>query len=305
MFKEFFGGGQEEQPQEEVGMDATSLLKKDHEEVKQMMSEWENAEEEQKKQLTKQILREIKVHAQLEEMLFYPKMREVQDLKEVVARSLVEHRGVELLIADMEQMGEDDEMYEATFQVITEQVKHHIEEEEKDLLPKAGEAGIDLNELGEEMELKKEQLMKEADKPVKIVRTTRGGSHRKAASTRGRKAASSRGGRKVTAKTGSKAKATSKSGGRSKAKTGSKTTSRAGASKSTSSRSKAGSKSRSTTKTATSRKSTTTKIGARKTTRSAAGKKGGMKTAAKTTSNRKGTTGGTRKKASTSRKSSK
>jgi hypothetical protein len=279
MFKEFFGGGEKEQEPEVTGKDAPSLLKQDHEEVKQMISQWESAEGQEKKQLTKQILKELKVHAQLEELLFYPKMREVQDLKEVVNRSLVEHRGVELLIADMEQMGEDDEMYEATFQVITEMVKHHIEEEEKDMLPKAGEAGIDMNELGEEMEMKKVQLMKEADKPVKIVRTTRGGAHRKAASTRGRKAASSRGGRKVAAKTTtSRSKAASKAG---KASAKSRTT------KSTS-KGKTATKSR-TTKSASARKSTT----GRKSTTSRSGgtKSRGLKTAAKkSTGTRKGTT---------------
>jgi hemerythrin superfamily protein len=276
MFKDFFGGGENEQ-QQETGVDATTLLKKDHEEVKQMMSQWKNAEEQEKKQLTKQILKEIKVHAQLEELLFYPKMREVQDLKEVVARSLVEHRGVELLIADMEQMGENDEMYDATFQVITEMVKHHIQEEEKDLLPKAGEAGVDLTELGEEMETKKMQLMKEADKPVKIVRTTRGGAHRKAASTRGRKAASSRGGRKIAAKSSTtRSKAASKAG---------KPSGKARSTKSTS-KSNTATKSKIATKSRTTTRKTATK--ARTPQRTAATKRTAAK---KTTSSRKGTTG--------------
>ncbi|MGI8553744.1 MAG: hemerythrin domain-containing protein, partial [Dehalococcoidia bacterium] len=103
------------------------------------------------------------VHTKLEEEIFYPAVqKKLKDLKKTVNEGLEEHHVVKILINELKQLDPKDEHYDAKFKVLTENVEHHIEEEETEMLPEAEEKlGKDVDKLGDEMAQRKVQLVQE------------------------------------------------------------------------------------------------------------------------------------------------
>lgn len=146
--------------------DALELLAEDHERVLQLFSAFEqlqNDEEDDdsKRDLVDLACAELTVHAQLEEELFYPALRDALDEQDLIDEAEVEHDVAKQLIAELEAMEPDEEMYDARFTVLSEYVRHHIEEEENEIFPKAKEANIDLEALAADMLERREELMAE------------------------------------------------------------------------------------------------------------------------------------------------
>jgi hypothetical protein len=190
--------------------DAVELLKEDHEKVKSLFQEFEEAEEtEEKDRIVATALNELEVHATVEEEIVYPAIRDTDDdeeHREKVAEAFEEHHAAKLLIGELRNMRSNDERYYAKFKVLSEMVKHHIEEEESEMLPKAEQGGLDVEALGEEITERKESLMEELQSPRSRERNDRKGT----STGNGR---ASRTGRKPAAKKGSSRKATASSGG--------------------------------------------------------------------------------------------
>ena len=147
-------------------MDAIAVLKRDHEEVERLFRQFEKLTERahrSKQRIVMKIIRELAIHAAVEEMLFYPAVRtaamkaNVRTLKEAadtVLESLEEHHVVKWTLSELEKMKPEDERYDAKVQVLMESVRHHVEEEEEELFPKARRLlGDDLLfELGDRIE---------------------------------------------------------------------------------------------------------------------------------------------------------
>ena len=147
---------------------AIDLLKHDHREVEALFREMEATDSDEKKlELGRKICIELLMHAQVEEEIFYPASKEVldEDETDMVAESTVEHTSVKKLIEDINGMKPDDELFDARFKVLKEQVQHHVEEEENELMPAVAETGVDLEELGRQIEERKETLKQKMDKP--------------------------------------------------------------------------------------------------------------------------------------------
>ena len=107
-------------------------------------------------------MHELEVHAEVEEEIFYPaaKAKADKEGQELVAEAVEEHHVVKMLIGELKAMPEVNEQYEAKFTVLIENVEHHIEEEEKEMLPDAKKTlGKEIEALGDEMQARKEQLM--------------------------------------------------------------------------------------------------------------------------------------------------
>lgn len=142
--------------------DAIALLTADHREVSGMFKKYEDMGERAKvgkKKLADQICEALILHTTIEEEIFYPAVRAAgKDLEDVVDESLVEHASAKDLIAQIQEMDPDDELYDAKVKVLGEQVEHHVGEEEKDMFPKVKKSGVDLAALGEEMKARKEEL---------------------------------------------------------------------------------------------------------------------------------------------------
>src|SRR3954471_22432193 len=141
------------------GNDAVSILKRDHDTVKELFDEFEKAKQRPaKKKIVTKALTELKVHAALEEEIFYPAVRAELD-DDVMNEADEEHHVAKMLIAELEKMTGKEDHYEAKFTVLAENVRHHIKEEEGEMLPKAKRLPIDFDALGARMPERKEELL--------------------------------------------------------------------------------------------------------------------------------------------------
>ena len=146
--------------------DAVTLLTADHAKVKKLFKEFEDLKDddgsaEDKSALVTQICNELKVHAQIEEEIFYPAVRKAIDDGDLMDEALVEHAGAKELIAQLENMSPDDELYDAKVIVLREQIQHHVNEEEGEMFPKAKKAKVDGEALGVQLMERKAELMAE------------------------------------------------------------------------------------------------------------------------------------------------
>ena len=151
---------------ESTGMDAVSaldLLEEDHTQVDGLFEKFEQLENAgEKKELALEICLALRVHAQIEEEIFYPAVREAIENTDRIDEAIVEHAAAKQLIAEIEGMDASDELYDAKVTVLNEQVLHHIEEEEDELFPEVESSELDLETLGKKMAERKAALLKEA-----------------------------------------------------------------------------------------------------------------------------------------------
>jgi hemerythrin superfamily protein len=165
---------------------AIDLLKADHDNVKELFSQFEKSENAQaRKKIVKQALTELKAHAAIEEEIFYPAVR-AHVGKDLMNEADEEHHVAKLLVAELDDMHGGGDHFDAKFTVLAENVRHHIKEEESEMLPKAQELKMDFDKLGETMLARKQQLLKNGFPPVgeeKMVAAThtKGDSPAKAA----------------------------------------------------------------------------------------------------------------------------
>jgi hypothetical protein len=142
---------------------AISLLKSDHEEVSELFEKYEKGVErstaQQKTALAQQICGALTVHAQIEEEIFYPACHEhVEDAEDLLAEAKVEHVTLKELIAKIEKAEPGSEEFDAEVKVLGEYVKHHLKEEQNELFPKVRKSELDLNEVGQQLAARKEEL---------------------------------------------------------------------------------------------------------------------------------------------------
>lgn len=134
-------------------MDATQLLKQQHDEVKELFAAFENASDpEEKDNLVAEIADNLAAHAAIEEQLFYPAVY-VDETKDELREAVEEHLSAKRIIADLLQLDVSDDSFDAKVKVLKEQIEHHVKEEEQDLFPKARKVlqRQQLEGLGEQM----------------------------------------------------------------------------------------------------------------------------------------------------------
>ena len=138
-------------------MDAISLLKDDHRTVEGLFKRFEKTGDRalvERRRIVNEIIRELSIHAEIEETIFYPAVREaVPPTEDMVLESLEEHHVVKWVLSELDGMAPDAERFEAKVTVMMENVRHHVDEEESDLFPKVRKAlsRKALNEIGEAM----------------------------------------------------------------------------------------------------------------------------------------------------------
>ncbi|BAU48855.1 hemerythrin [Sulfurifustis variabilis] len=153
-------------------MDVFKLLKQDHAEVAKLFKKLEESSEravKTREKTFKELAKELTVHTQVEEEIFYPRLREEESLREIINEAIEEHHVADTLLEEISAMPTDDEQWEAKLTVLKEVIEHHVEEEEKELFPKA-EKLIDKDEAAEMAQTiteEKEGMMKGAHKGAK------------------------------------------------------------------------------------------------------------------------------------------
>jgi len=179
---------------------AIAILKKDHDTVKALFDEFEKAEKTAaKEKIIDQALSALKIHAILEEEIFYPTVRAHVGGK-IMNEADEEHHVARVLIAELDR-GANKDHRDAKFTVLAESVRHHIREEENEMLPKAKELEIDFEALGQRLLDRKRQLQQQgipADAEHAMVAGSNGKEDSPAAAAAQHKPAKAR---KATART--------------------------------------------------------------------------------------------------------
>lgn len=145
--------------------DAIALLKADHRRVEDLFEKFEGASGKERKQsLAMQICTELKIHAMIEEEIFYPAFRgKIED--DTLDEAYVEHDGAKLLINAIMDGGPDEQFYDAKVKVLSEEIEHHVHEEEmpsEGMFSQCRDTDVDLVELRDRMLARKEELMAQA-----------------------------------------------------------------------------------------------------------------------------------------------
>ena len=199
---------------------ATQMIRQDHKKVEGLFRKVEQTKGAQaKRRLAENAMAELEIHAALEEEIFYPAVKkEVDDGSSMVQEAIQEHQTVKQLIAELKGMGEANDEFESQFSQLVENVQHHVEEEENEMLPKVEDGELDLNSLGAEMAQRRQELQnggratKKRPSPTSKRKTAAKSTGRKSTS---KKSASSKTAARKTAssKKSTGRKATKKSGG--------------------------------------------------------------------------------------------
>ena len=134
--------------------DAIAMLIADHKKVKALFEQFDKLSDRSKankKKLADQICHELTIHTHLEEQVFYPAVRGPIKDNDLMDEALVEHGSAKELIAQIMEMDPGDDLYDAKVKVLSEQIVHHVGEEEDDMFPEVRATKVDLIALGAEM----------------------------------------------------------------------------------------------------------------------------------------------------------
>ncbi|MFZ6846479.1 hemerythrin domain-containing protein [Undibacterium sp. RuTC16W] len=142
-------------------IDAIGILITDHRAVKAMFAEFDELSDRStvsKKRLVDTICNALLIHTQIEEEIFYPAVKEVIGNDDLMDEAVVEHASAKDLIEQIQEMDPSDDLYDAKVKVLSEQIEHHVLEEEREMFPLVRKTRLDLIALGEEMSERKEQF---------------------------------------------------------------------------------------------------------------------------------------------------
>jgi len=174
---------------------AIAILKKDHDTVKGLFDEFKEAKTTAARtKIVDQALIELKLHAILEEEIFYPTVR-AHVGRDIMNEADEEHHVAKVLIAELDTVDAKNDHRDAKFTVLAESVRHHIREEENEMLPKAKELDIDFQGLGQRMLARKKELLRDgipSDAEHAMVAKSRGRVDSPAAAAARRKPAKTR-----------------------------------------------------------------------------------------------------------------
>ncbi len=151
-----FGIGQSE-------TNALKVLEQDHDAVDALFKQYESDKDDmkpaQKQKLATQICEMLTVHATIEEEIFYPAVRNLdEEVRDLVSEAAVEHQSLKDIIGRLEAAPPSDPLYDAGVKVLSEYVKHHVKEEESELFPKVRSSDLDLDTVGQQLLDRKAEL---------------------------------------------------------------------------------------------------------------------------------------------------
>ena len=146
--------------------DAVDLLDADHIAVSKLFAIYkrlcgQDAPSDEKRDVAEQICEELTIHAQLEEEIFYPQVREAINCDDLLDEAEVEHGTAKDLITQISNMSPDDDLYDARVRVLGEYIDHHVNEEREGIFVKARKSRLDLLAIADELSERKRELMDE------------------------------------------------------------------------------------------------------------------------------------------------
>jgi len=145
--------------------DAIALLKADHRKVEALFNTFTTARAPTRRAtIAEQICNELKIHTTIEEEIFYPAFRgKIED--DTLNEAMVEHDGAKVLVNDILATLEDDDMLAAKVKVLSEDIRHHVHEEEMrgdGMFSQCRKTDVDLVALRDQMTARKQELTAQA-----------------------------------------------------------------------------------------------------------------------------------------------
>src|SRR5689334_6334769 len=120
-------------------MNAFTLLKEDHQKVAGILEKLDDTTErgvKTREELFARLKSELEIHAEIEETIFYPELEKHDETRDITLEGIEEHRIVKELLAELDALAKDDEVWTAKMTVLKENVEHHVKEEEGEMFPK-------------------------------------------------------------------------------------------------------------------------------------------------------------------------
>ena len=146
-------------------MHAVDLLIADHDKVRKLFKDFERAKDgHEKRRIAQEVFLELELHTKVEEEYFYPSLKRratTEELRDLLDESVEEHHVADALIQELKVMSTTDSHYDAKFTVLQENIEHHADEEEREMLPDARRIlGQEFGEeLGAKMQARKDELL--------------------------------------------------------------------------------------------------------------------------------------------------
>lgn len=176
-------------------LDAIALLKQDHRAVEALFEAFEEADESEQSELATRICQMLTVHAQIEEEYLYPQAKDAfgEEEDEMVYEAEIEHGSAKELIAKIEASTPEDPHFKPLVKVLSEYIKHHVKEEEKEMFPSLKDTELDLKELGSQLAQRKLELMEQMgieaeEAPAPKSKRSSGSRSKTASASKGRQA---------------------------------------------------------------------------------------------------------------------
>lgn len=158
MARETRRGDASRTPTDEVVTDALGLLKRDHKLVDELCNEFQQAGDQQLDPLARRICKLLRIHAQIEEEIFYPAARRAIGDNALVDTAEREHAQAKATIARIESMTSDDATFKDAVAELAQEVRTHVAEEEGTLFPQL-QGKLDLVSLGIALAERRDTLM--------------------------------------------------------------------------------------------------------------------------------------------------
>lgn len=143
-------------------MNAIELLKADHDKVDKLFQKVKATEDSEHKELFEKIKFELDAHTHIEEKIFYPRLKEEDELEDITLEGIEEHHQAKMFLRELSNLSDDSEKFEPKLKVLMEDITHHVQEEEGEMFPKVEKVinKAELEELGKRMEEEKKKFQK-------------------------------------------------------------------------------------------------------------------------------------------------
>jgi len=147
-------------PNQATPQEATAMLRADHAKVSKLFAQFDKSRSlAKKKELVATICKELLVHTEIEETIFYPAVQAALKDHQLVPEANVEHASIKTLIDQVDGTDPGSDEYDAKVKVMAEYVKHHVKEEHTEMFPKARKTKLDMRLLGAQMADRKAELL--------------------------------------------------------------------------------------------------------------------------------------------------
>ena len=154
-------------PMTSAGHDLLEILRQDHLKVDQLFGRYAAARNgDEKLRIVEQIYLELMPHAQAEEEIFYPALRDAASDEAMVEEAYTEHAAAKKTLASILKASPDDLTYDMKVKMLQKEIQHHVREEETEIFQEARDSGLDLAQLGQRFVERKQELMPEIEQQL-------------------------------------------------------------------------------------------------------------------------------------------